>query len=132
MPAFMIAIMEKKLILLVDDNEFYHAAAEAILKDAYDLIVCTSGMEAVEYLLDGGNRVPNLILMDIVMPDMDGWLTYNRLREIEAVKNIPFIIVSSVSGESAENHAQAVGVADFITKPYNKTDLLEKISKNIR
>ena len=124
--------MEKKLILLVDDNEFYHAAAEAILKDFYDLVVITSGKEAVEYLLDCCNRIPDLVLLDIVMPDMDGWQTYKRLRDIETAKNIPFIIVSSVSGESAEDHAQAVGVADFVTKPYNKSDLLEKINKNIR
>ncbi|MCL2044562.1 MAG: response regulator [Treponema sp.] len=120
---------EKKLILLVDDIEFYHTTAEVILKNTYDIVTAKSGKEAVEYLLDDNNRVPDLILLDIVMPDMDGWLTYNRLRKIDATVNIPVILLTSVQGESIENHAHSVGVADILMKPYKKNDLLEKIKK---
>ena len=121
--------LKKKLILLVDDIEFYHTAAEIILKDTYDIVTAQSGKEAVEYLLDGNNRVPDLILLDIVMPDMDGWLTYNRIRKIDTAIHIPVVLITSVQGESIENHAQTVGVADIVTKPYDKQILLDKIEK---
>ena len=122
-------MQEKKVILLVDDNDFYNTNAELILKNTYEIIVAKSGMEAVEYFLDGIGRIPDLILLDIVMPDMDGWLTYNRLRQIDSAKNIPIAIVTAVSGSSVENHAQNVGVADFISKPYDKKDLLERVNR---
>ena len=123
-------MQEKKLILLVDDNDFYHTAAELILKNTYDVISVRSGKEAVEYLLDS-SRTPDLILLDIVMPDMDGWLTFNRLRKIAGAENTPIAIISSVYGEAVENHARSVGAADFITKPYDKKDLLQRIGKII-
>ena len=122
---------EKKLILLVDDNDVFHTVTEQILKDAYDIISVRSGKEAVEYFLDGAGQIPDLILLDLVMPDMDGWLTYNRLRKIDEIKDTPIAIVTSVSGAPAENHAQYVGVADFIAKPFNKSDLLERVKKII-
>ena len=120
---------EKKLILLVDDNEFYHTTIDIFLKDTYDIVTAKSGKEAVEYFLDDNNHVPDLILLDIVMPDMDGWLTYKRIRKIENAVNIPVILITSVQGESIETHAQSVGVVDILTKPYEKKDLLEKINK---
>ena len=122
---------KKKLILVIDDNDFYHATAKLILKDTYNIITAQSGKEAIEYLQDGNNRLPDLILLDIVMPDMDGWLAYNSIRKIDTAKDIPVAIVSSVGGTTATNHAHSVGVADFISKPYNKNDLLERISKII-
>ena len=119
----------KKLILLVDDNEFYHTAAKLIFKDVYEVVSVKSGVEAVEYFINAAGPVPDLIMLDIVMPDMDGWSTYNRLKTIDAVKNIPIAIVSSTSGISPEIHAHYAGVADYIIKPYTKDDLLERIKK---
>ena len=119
--------LKKKLILIVDDVDFYHTAAEIILKDTYDIATAKSGKEAIEYFLDGNKRIPDIILLDIVMPDMDGWLTYNRIRKIETAVNIPVIFLTSVQGESIEDHAQTVGVTEIISKPYDKKDLLERI-----
>ena len=121
--------INKKLILMIDDIDFYHTTAEIILNNTYDIVTAKSGKEAIEYLLDENQRVPDLILLDLVMPDMDGWQTYNRIRKIDTAAHIPVIIITSVQGESIENHAQTVGVADIVKKPYDKNDLLERIKK---
>ena len=135
---------EKKLILLVDDNEFYHIAVKAILNDKYEVLAFKSGQEAVEYTLQAtapealppgsgraGRRIPDLILLDIVMPEMDGWVTYNRLKGMSEMQDVPIAFVTSVDGSSELDHARDVGVADFITKPYDKDDLLDRIEKII-
>ena len=121
-------LKEKKMILLVDDFEFYLETAAIILKDKYEIITASSGQEAIEYLL-GGGKIPDLILLDIVMPEMDGWVTYSRLKEISSEHNVPIAFVTSMFGTSVEKHAYDIGIADFITKPYNKNDLLTRIEK---
>ena len=121
-------LKEKKIILLIDDNEFYHAATKAILKDKYEIITAKSGQEAVEYLFQG--TVPDLILLDIVMPDMDGWVTYHRIKEMNPA--IPIAFATSLAGTSEMDHARDVGVADFIVKPFKTDDLLDRIERIIR
>jgi CheY-like chemotaxis protein len=79
------AVEEKrKTILLVDDDEIHLSIAEAMLKDEYDILLAKSGKEALQYFLQG--RFPNLVLLDILMPDMDGWETYKRLFSISKIK----------------------------------------------
>ena len=120
---------EKKLILLIDDVEFYLEAAQSILKDRYRIVTAKSGQEAVTFLLQG--TVPDLILLDIIMPKMDGWETYNILRGISLLKEVPIVFVTALDQTSDEKQALELGAAGFITKPYRKKDLLKKIEKII-
>jgi putative two-component system response regulator len=122
---------EKKIIFVIDDDKFFRTIANEALKDTYEVVVFEAGRELIEYFLDGVQPVPDLILMDIVMPEMDGWITYSRLKKIDTAKNIPVVILSSVSGTTATDHALEIGVNDYITKPCNIDDLLERIKKLI-
>lgn len=114
-------------ILVVDDDEIHLAMVEAILKTEYEIITAKSGKEALELFLHG--PAPNLIFLDIMMPNMDGWETFNRLKAISLLRNVPIIFLSSVSETDEVERAYKMGAAGFIRKPYDKDDLLAKIKK---
>jgi len=114
-------------IFLVDDDEIHLSILENILKDKYEVITAKSGKDALEYMLKG--VVPNLILLDILMPDLDGWEIFNRLRAVSFLKNVPIVFLTSVNESAEVTHAQEIGAADYITKPYDKDDLLDRIEK---
>jgi len=116
-----------KKIFLVDDDEIYLSMLENILKDKYEVITAKSGKEALGYLIKG--VVPNLILLDILMPDLDGWETFNRLRAISFLQDVPIVFLTSVVETAEVEHAQEIGAADYITKPYDRDDLLNRIEK---
>jgi putative two-component system response regulator len=116
-----------KKIFLVDDDEIHLTMLESILKDQYEVITAKSGKDALDYLLNG--IVPNLILLDILMPNLDGWETFNRLRAISFLQDVPIVFLTSVDESAEVEHAQEIGAADYITKPYNKDDLLDRIEK---
>jgi CheY-like chemotaxis protein len=116
-----------KKIFLVDDDEIYLSMLETLLKDKYELIAAKSGKEALENLIKG--VIPNLILLDILMPDLDGWETFNRLRAISFLQDVPIVFLTSVVESNEVKRAEEMGAADYITKPYDKDDLLDRIEK---
>ena len=119
--------VKKKKILLVDDDEIHLTISEAILGEKYEIVATRSGEEALRYLLH--NPAPNLILLDILMPNMDGWETYNRLRAISLLQNVSVAFVSSITEIKEKNYAYKIGAVDFIMKPVKKEDLLERVGK---
>ena len=121
-------LKKEKKILLIDDDEIYLTIAESILKDEYEVITAKSGEEAVEYLLTG--VIPNLILLDIIMPNMDGWGTFNKLKAISFLQNVPIAFITSLYGAADKKQAFDMGAVDFIVKPYKQDDLLKRV-KNI-
>jgi len=122
---------EKKRILLIDDDEIQHKMAEAMLNDYYKVFHTKSGSDALNYLYDC-SFVPHLILLDILMPEMDGWEVFNRLRALSLLKNVPIIFLTALNTTDEEKRAFDMGAADFIIKPYDQENLLERINKIIR
>jgi putative two-component system response regulator len=120
---------KKKIILMVDDDEFQILAAEDILKNEYEFFSVKSGKEALARLIQG--PVPNLLLLDILMPDMDGWETFNRIKAISLLKNVPIVFLTALTETSEENRALGIGAADYIKKPYSPEDLLDRVKKII-
>jgi len=120
---------ERKKILLVDDDEIHLAITGNILKGDYDIVTANSGKEAVTYLLKG--LVPSLILLDIIMPNMDGWETYNRIRGISLLRDVPIAFFSSLSGEDVVRHTQEMGAADLIPKSCSRDEFLSRIESII-
>ena len=121
---------EKKKILLVDDDELILSHAKLILENEYEIITAKSGKDALKLLIDG--LLPNLILLDILMPNMDGWETFNRLKTIGALQKVPIAFATSLSDEKDEKQAYEIGAADFIKKPYVKEELLERVKAIIK
>lgn len=113
---------EKPRILIVDDvNENLHVMMN-ILRDSYAIVAATSGSKALE--LAGRTPHPDLILLDIKMPDMDGYEVIHRLKSDPATADIPVIFVTALSESADEAKGLKLGAADYITKPVNP-DLLK-------
>ena len=126
---FMANESEKKSILVVDDDESQLDIVKILLNDEYNVSAATSGKMALDYLMQG--CVPDLILLDILMPEMDGWETYGRLRAVSFLQDVPIVFVTALKEMEEKKHAYEIGAADFIVKPIVKADLLDKIKKII-
>ena len=96
------------------------------LKDEYEVFKAKSGSEALQYLYSS-EFVPNLILLDIMMPDMDGWEVFNRIRCISLLKKVPIAFLTALTESSDEKRAFEIGADDYIRKPYNREELLSRI-----
>ena len=116
----------KKKILVVDDDEIQLTTAELFLKNEYEVFKMNSGSDALEYL-NSNKFVPNLIMLDIIMPNMDGWQVFNKIRAINFLENVPIVFLTSIEEETEKKKAQKIGAADYITKPYNMTDLKSRV-----
>jgi diguanylate cyclase (GGDEF)-like protein len=132
----------KPVVLIVDDAPAnIHVLAEALHAD-YQVKVATNGQTALD--LAQHPDQPDLILLDIMMPEMDGYELCRRLRENESTKNIPVIFVTARSSSGDEEYGLNLGAVDYITKPFeipivrarvrthvtlkHKTDLLETLA----
>ena len=118
---------KKKKILLVDDNEIHLSTVKIMLEDYYEVATARSGKEALVQILRG--QFPNLILLDILMPEMDGWEVYNRIKAISFLQDIPIAFFTSVDETAEKARALEIGVVDYIPKPCKKNELLERIDK---
>ncbi len=121
--------MDKKIIMAVDDdadNNFSLKLRLDKLDSRYEVITVNSGKKCLELL--ESNEIPDVILMDIMMPEANGWETYQKLKENSAWKNIPVIFVSASSDELAEKIKGLFG-DDYIEKPYDIEDVKKRIDE---
>jgi DNA-binding response OmpR family regulator len=116
---------EKKIVLMVDDDVTHLTMVKGILEKDYEFITAISGQEALNLFYQG--LVPHVIMLDLVMPGMDGWDTYERIRQIGNLHKVPITIYSSSSDPDDKTRAQEIGAFDFIKKPCNKDELLTRI-----
>lgn len=115
-----------KTILVVDDDAMNLKMAEFILKQKdYGVIKALSGMEALEILQ---NEEVDLILLDIEMPVMGGFQTYEKIRENPASQNIPVAFLSASSEEEVIEKAFHMGAVDYIKKPFMPKDLQDHVA----
>jgi len=115
----------KKKILAVDDSEIDLELLEGVLQDKYHILPTKSGKEALDYLLHYSKV--DLILLDLIMPEMDGWETFNRIKDLGIITDIPIAFLTSVRGTEEQDRAERMGAADYIFKPYTKEDLVKRI-----
>ncbi|WP_224242703.1 response regulator [Hyalangium gracile] len=114
-----------KKILLVDDSPTVLLMERLLLQDGpYELLSATSGQEAVETAL---LVRPELILMDVVMPGMDGFEVCRRLRAEEATRTTPIILVTTRGGSDNVERGYESGCSDYVTKPFDGNELRAKI-----
>jgi CheY-like chemotaxis protein len=119
---------EKKKILVVDDDTIHLEMTQGILGDDYEVITSASGSEALKLFFNG--LIPNLVLLDLIMPGMDGWDTYGRIKGISNLHNVPIAFVTSSDDPKDISRADEMGAVDFIQKPCN--DLLNRVGKLVK
>jgi len=108
---------EPKTVLLVDDAPSNLQAANSILKDDYKVRIATSGAKALE--LTSAKPAPDLILLDVVMPEMDGYEVCATLKSNPETRDIPVIFLTGQTEESDETRGFEVGAVDYIHKPFS-------------
>ena len=121
----------RKIILLVDDDEIHLAITESELKDEYEVVMVKSGEEALDYL-GKSQIIPDLILLDILMPSMDGWVVFDKINDIATLKLTPIMFYTSLNAESAKEKAYEIGAFDYIVKPCEQSVLIDKIKNTIQ
>ena len=106
---------EKNSLLIVDDEKMNLKILTHILGSDYNIYTATGGANAIEKAKE---YIPDLILLDIIMPEMDGYQTIIELKKIEKLRNIPVIFASSLIGSDEEEKGLALNAADYIIKPF--------------
>jgi len=115
----------KKKILLVDDSKTVLMMEQMILnKSAYELVIANDGRQAIA---KANAEHPDLILMDVMMPEMGGFEACEQLRSVEATRGIPIIMVTTRGEAESIEKGYASGCSDYITKPINGMELLSKL-----
>ncbi len=116
--------MQIKTILLVDDAKTTLFLEEMLLAGKYRVVKATSGPEA---LSRAEAERPDLVLLDLVMPEMDGLETCRRLRALEATRDVPILFVTPRGEEDRLADRPACSPSDVITKPIQGPELLTKV-----
>ncbi|MBD9356023.1 response regulator [Methylomonas sp. EbA] len=120
---------ERPALLLVDDvPENIHELAEA-LKEEYRIRVASNGAKALEIVL--GTNPPNLILLDILMPDMDGYEVCRRIKATTVGTRIPVMFVSVIDSTVDKVRGFSIGAADYITKPFDIDEVRARIRTHL-
>lgn len=133
---------KKPTILVVDDMTTTLLLLHDLLKDTYEVKIAKSGTKALE-ILESPNDI-DLILLDIEMPDINGYDVCKRIKNNETIRNIPIIFITGRTSQEDEEYGLNLGAIDYITKPFNnaivklriknylnlkiKNDMLEKLS----
>ena len=117
--------MVRKKILLVDDSETSLLMSRMILSKAnYDIVVAKNGADGVDRAV---SERPDLVLMDVVMPKMDGFEACTAMRARQETETIPIIMVTTRGEGRSVETGFAAGATDYITKPVNGLELLTKV-----
>jgi two-component system cell cycle response regulator DivK len=116
--------MSKRVLVVEDQEDNMQILGDMLESAGYEMIVAVNGVEALEAV---ARQPPDLILMDIQLPIMDGYEATRRIKADPATKAIPIIAVTSYALGGDEERARAAGCDDFVPKPYSPRQLLLKI-----
>lgn len=117
--------MKKKKILVADDEPEIVDIVKRMLEDEYEVITAYDGKEALE---KAKKEKPDLILLDILMPKLDGWETLKKLKEDEELKNIPVSMLTALPLTPDDTKEKPIDkIENYIVKPFTKETLLKKI-----
>ena len=121
--------MDIKKILIADDESNIRLLVSSMLGKDYTVIEARDGEEAINI---ARSQKPDIILMDIMMPKMDGYSAVSMLKTDETTKHIPVIMLTAVGQELNKKLAQTMGAAGYVTKPFTQQDLLHTIGRLVK
>ena len=116
-------------ILAVDDNRANLKVLVKVLGDQHDLRVATNGLTALRLAVA---NPPDLLLLDIMMPDMDGFQVMKKLNENRVTKGIPVIFLSGLSDIADKSRGFQLGAVDYITKPFQTEEVIARVNTHLR
>jgi DNA-binding response OmpR family regulator len=120
---------ERKKVLVIDDSKTAQMMTALIVsKASFEVLTASDGEEGVQKAL---SEKPDIILMDVMMPKMDGFEACRRLHENEATRDIPVIMVTTRGEADNVEVGYTSGCADYVTKPVNSVELLAKLRNHL-
>jgi len=118
--------MDKRRILIADDETGVRAVLAKMLSKDYIILEAANGEEAVRI---AKAQQPDLILMDLIMPKMDGYTACSEIKADEATKGIPVVVLTAVGHSLNKKFAIEMGAAGYVTKPFNIEELIYMINR---
>ncbi|MHC4395308.1 MAG: response regulator [Planctomycetota bacterium] len=122
-------MQEKSKILAVDDNPINLAVIKELLESQYDLKTVTTGLDAIKMAQEFR---PDLIILDIMLPDIDGYEVCQQIRKSSLLRHTRIVMLSAKAMISEQRKGYQVGADDYLTKPYDGEELLEKVCGHLR
>jgi DNA-binding response OmpR family regulator len=114
-------------ILLVDDNTTnLQILFQALSPEGYELLIAQSGEQALETALE---VKPDLVLLDVKMPGIDGFETFKRMRAAAATSGIPVVFISAHANVESMEEAMALGAEGYLTKPFQFDEVVAKVAE---
>lgn len=121
---------KKNKILIVDDSEMNRMILADMLSDQYEILEAENGLQAVEVLYDRGTDI-SLVLLDIVMPEMDGFEVLAMMNRYHWIEEIPVIIISAENSNSVVERAYELGATDYINRPFDEIIVCRRVINTI-
>ncbi len=119
----------KKILLIEDNDDIRNNTAEILELSNYQVILAANGKIGVELAI---KHVPDLIICDIMMPELDGYGVFHAVHKNEAIKNTPFIFLTALTERSDLRKGMELGADDYITKPFSGTELLNAVDSRLK
>jgi DNA-binding response OmpR family regulator len=128
-PEAEMAEISKKVVYIEDESEMIDLVRLILSRKGYEVIGANGGREGLDIIRQ---KLPDLVLLDLMMPDMDGWDVYQQMKSVEATRDIPVIVITA----KAQSIDKVLGlhiakVDDYISKPFSPQELVESVEKVI-
>ena len=128
-PEAEMAEISKKVVYIEDEPEMIDLVRLILSRKGYEVIGANGGREGLDIIRQ---KLPDLVLLDLMMPDMDGWDVYQQMKSVEATRDIPVIVITA----KAQSIDKVLGlhiakVDDYISKPFSPQELVESVEKVI-
>jgi DNA-binding response OmpR family regulator len=121
---------QRRKILIADDEEILRRLMQrSLLNAGYEIVVAENGTEAIE---KAEKEEPDLILLDVMMPDMNGFEVCRKLRENPRFASTPILMVTALRSEADKEAVAASGATEYLVKPVNQEELVAHVRKYLR
>ena len=121
---------KRDIILIVDDDFINRMILREILQDDYQIYEAANGAETFNILYDE-KILPTVVLLDIIMPDIDGFQVLERIKSEDETKNIPVLFITAADSDETESRGLKIGAADYVTKPFNHDVVRARVDNHI-
>lgn len=122
-------VVETQKVLVADDDAVNREVLGELLKPEYTVLLARNGAQALER---AARHLPDLILLDVMMPDMDGYEVLRRLRDDPSTAHIAVIFISGLDRPEDEANGLKMGAADYIVKPFNQTVVMARVALHLQ
>ncbi|MDP4126264.1 MAG: response regulator [Bacillota bacterium] len=119
----------QKTIMIVDDTEMNIDILVEALQEDYELIIAINGLEAIELLQE---QKPDLILLDIMMPEMDGYEVLKAIKKTPDLVDIPVILLSAITDRDSKTMGFSLGAVDYVTKPFEMVEVKARVRTQLK